>query len=285
MSRNNKIIIIPYFGKLPRYFDFFVKSCLFNQSQIDYLFLSDIPKPQNLAPNIVWESFSLIEFNQLASKKLQVPVQIKNPYKMCDFKPCFGLIFEDYILDYPFWGHGDEDLILGDLSNFLPSLEKNFDIISVREEWNSGPFMLYRNLAAINLLFKASKDWQKILATEKYIGFDETFLDWDKYRKPDFDVLKEPTHNMTYLVRKAQSETSFSVHTKTLIKESIPENDYLHYSNGKILDAKGKEFLLYHFISEKKNLRFEFPNWDIVPNEYYIDNTGFFTKIQFLENN
>jgi len=32
----------------------------------------------------------------MASRKLGFKVTINNPYKLCDFKPAYGLFFEEY---------------------------------------------------------------------------------------------------------------------------------------------------------------------------------------------
>ena len=37
------------------------------------------------------------------------------PYKLCEFKPMFGVLFADVVEGFDFWGHIDNDAILGDV--------------------------------------------------------------------------------------------------------------------------------------------------------------------------
>jgi len=91
----NKIgVIIVYFGSIPAYFQHFINGCKFND-HIDWFFVTDIKDIPNISDNIHRINFSIDAFNNLAGKKLGFSVQIKNPYKLCDFKPAYGLIFED----------------------------------------------------------------------------------------------------------------------------------------------------------------------------------------------
>jgi hypothetical protein len=38
-------------------------------------------------------------------------MEIRNPYKICDWKPFYGHIFREYLVAYDFWGHCDMDII------------------------------------------------------------------------------------------------------------------------------------------------------------------------------
>ena len=60
---------------------------------------------------------------------------------MCDYKPVYGLIFEDIVQSYDFWGWCDPDIIWGDLN--LLSFERNFqkyDVIG-----GGGAFTILKN--------------------------------------------------------------------------------------------------------------------------------------------
>ncbi len=105
MNRKNIVLIIPYFGKLPWYFPYFIHSCKFN-SDIDFIILSDI-KLVGLPPNVKYFNYSLEKFRVIASKALGFEVVIEHGYKLCDFKPAYGYIFSNLIEEYDFWGHCD----------------------------------------------------------------------------------------------------------------------------------------------------------------------------------
>lgn len=111
--RESVCIAAVYFGKLPEYFDLFLASCAANPS-IDFLVFTDQPAPM-LPQNVQFVRFSLESFASRAEEKLGLKVCLNRPYKLCDFKPVYGNILEDFFAGYDYWGHCDIDLIFGDL--------------------------------------------------------------------------------------------------------------------------------------------------------------------------
>jgi hypothetical protein len=170
----NKIcILIPYFGSFPPYLSYFFLCCSHNP-EINWLLLTDQEKPRYCPENVFYKFMALGTFNKLATEKLGFPVEIIHGYKLCDFKPAYGLIFEDFIKDYEFWGYSDVDVFLGNLVKFLPLSKLNeSDIISTYRSFLSGPFCLFRNNNKINTLFRMNPDHRSILQDKKYNGFDE----------------------------------------------------------------------------------------------------------------
>jgi hypothetical protein len=114
------------------------------------------------------------EFNRLATEKLNLDVIIRMPYKICDFKPTFGKIFEEYLAGYDFWGYCDADLIFGKIRSFISDrmLEK-FDIINTYYGFLSGPFCLYKNIPSVCNLYQNSINVGQVLMSEYQQGFDE----------------------------------------------------------------------------------------------------------------
>jgi hypothetical protein len=108
------------------------------------------------------------------SKQLGFDVTIDDPYKVCDFKPLFGKIFEDQLKPYQYWGYCDIDLILGDLRKHLdPLLNYEPDIISFYPNFLSGPFCLYRNTPTVINLFSYCPVYKSILQDPEHKAFDE----------------------------------------------------------------------------------------------------------------
>lgn len=174
---NKKICIINCFwGKWPNWFNFFQKSCEYN-SQIDWLFFSDNKINFLNINNIRFIPLTREKFNSLATHKLSFKVETKNPYKVCDFKPAYGKIFEDYLSDYNFWGYCDIDLIFGKIDHFIDNEVLNkYDIISFYRRFLSGPLCLFRNIDKINLLYKKIPDYISILKTPSCLSFDENLV-------------------------------------------------------------------------------------------------------------
>jgi hypothetical protein len=173
-GRQNQIcIIIPYFGHWPAWIEYFFASCIYNKT-IDWLFFTDCKIPTIQAPNLFFIDFSLKEFNSLVRTKLNLNTEINNAYKLCDFKPAYGMLFSEQIRDYEFWGYGDLDLIYGNISEFLsPVLLKDFDIISNHNNFITGHFCILRNTPKIIHLFKTGNTFKKIFTRNAYFGFDE----------------------------------------------------------------------------------------------------------------
>lgn len=116
-------ILVVYYGEFPPYFDLWIRSCEYNQT-IDFFIVTD-NKFDDLPDNVKIINITLDEFRKLAEKKLHKKVRIDYPYKLCDFKPLYGHILEDYLSDYDYWGHCDVDLIFGDLRRFFSEYKIN----------------------------------------------------------------------------------------------------------------------------------------------------------------
>lgn len=169
-------MIICYFGNWPSWFGYFLESCRYNP-EIDWLIFSDNNLPHNTENNIKFFHFRKEDFNRLATRKLGFPIVIQDPYKLCDFKPTYGKIFEDYIKDYSFWGYCDIDVIFGKISGFFShKLFERFDIISTYQGFLSGPFCLFRNKKEINNLFQKHPNYISVFQNPEHVGFDENII-------------------------------------------------------------------------------------------------------------
>lgn len=166
-----KCLIIPYFGKLPNYFDFFLESCASN-TDFDFLLFTDqvvkAGKENIFVYHYTWE-----EFTAYINDKLGDDFGIKQPYKLCDFRPAYGLIFSDYIEGYDYWGHCDCDLIFGQLSLLNPYFEKGYERIG-----QYGHLILYKNTPVVNNYFRTLTDasvasWDVVSKSSTSYSFDE----------------------------------------------------------------------------------------------------------------
>ena len=157
-------IIIPYFGKLPSWFQFFLLSCSKSKLIVFYLFTddeTDFDYPNNF--KVFYKSFE--EIQKLFKLKLNdEKIYLNHPYKLCDYKPCYGLVFEEYLKEYDFWGYCDVDIILGDVDKYLNKININlYDRV-----FNLGHFTLYKNSYKNNNSFKLKLNKN----FPKYFDFD-----------------------------------------------------------------------------------------------------------------
>lgn len=144
-----RILISPYFGKMPNYFQIFLDSCAYNDDFCDFLIITDDTTQFDVPKNVKFLSMSFEEFNELTKQKLGSEFGVSSAYKICDYRPAFGKIFEEHLVDYDFWGHVDVDMVLGRLSHFLSDeVFENNDRVLER-----GALMFYRNTETINELF------------------------------------------------------------------------------------------------------------------------------------
>ena len=167
----NKIILIAcYFGKLPNYFQFWQESCFYNKN-IDFIFFTDqevVKKRENFKIiNITFESIAKVIKDKIGF----IPSKMQ-PYKLCDFKPAYGKIFEEYIKDYDFFGYCDIDLVFGNIEKYInEEILKYNDVIL-----NLGHLTIYRNIEEYRNLFQKDGgiyDYKIIYSNAENYAFDE----------------------------------------------------------------------------------------------------------------
>lgn len=164
------VIIICWFGQLPEYFDFFLNSCKVN-TDYDFLIFTD-QKIKIQEENIIIIEKTLSEINKLLSRKLKMDINIKQPYKLCDFRPAYGKIFEEYLVKYRFWGHCDIDQIFGKINSFITD-----EILNKYERINhNGHLSLYKNCKKMNNLYMQNGSpfsYREVFSSDFNYAFDE----------------------------------------------------------------------------------------------------------------
>lgn len=168
------VFIIPYFGKLPDSLPVFLKTCAPNKD-FDFLFFTDDQRKFDHPGNVKVVYMSFEDLRALIQSKFDFAITLNRPYKLCDYKPAYGYIFEEYLVNYPFWGHCDIDTILGDLGHFLTD-----DLLSKYDKlFCLGHMILYRNTFENNRTFmmKACGKtlYKEYFSTEEITAFDETW--------------------------------------------------------------------------------------------------------------
>lgn len=140
--------IIPYFGKLPNYFQLFLNSCAPNK-KFDWLIITNDNRGFSYPKNVKKIFMEWNEFKRFAQKKFKEKLALEYPKKLCDFKPTQGYLFEDLIGQYSYWGYCDIDTIMGNLDEQLPlSFLNKYDKI-----FSLGHMVLFKNSFEINRVF------------------------------------------------------------------------------------------------------------------------------------
>ena len=109
----------------------------------------------------------------IIQNKFDFDIELKAPYKLCDYKPAYGYLFQEYLEGYEYWGYCDVDMIFGNLKRFLPdNVIGEYDKIG-----HLGHLSLYKNQTEINTLFMRTlynrADYQEVFSTDRIWIFDE----------------------------------------------------------------------------------------------------------------
>lgn len=160
-------MIIPWFGSFKKDFLFWLKSAEKN-STVDFFLLTDQEFSHSI-PNLRVERMSFSVCRELFQNKFDFSVSL-SPYKLCDFKPSYGYVLENYVKGYDFWGHCDVDLIFGNIRNFITDdILNRYDRILSR-----GHFTLYRNTPDVNQSFmKPVLSYRDVFTSVNVLHFDE----------------------------------------------------------------------------------------------------------------
>lgn len=239
--------IIPYFGKWPIWFPAFLQSCASNPT-IDWIFFTDCEIPDPKPDNVLFFKSTLQEVKKLACEKISMEVNLRNPRKLCDLKPTYGHVFEEYLKGYDFWGFCDIDIIWGDIRAFITDeILWEYDLITSRKETISGHFTILKNNDANRSLYRTDDEYKDLFIQEEYCWFDEsTFAKIVRQKK----VKKElKVYWDTYLLNVENGRDSHQEY----------HLDKWLYENGKLYDL-GKnrneriEYMYLHFINWKRTM-------------------------------
>ena len=264
-----KIVLISlYFGKYPNYFNLWLKSAAKN-SDIDFFLYGDCdvkqyePLPKNV--KCIYVSFENIK--KKIQSKFDFEIALDTPYKICDYRPAYGLVFQQDISDYDYWGHFDLDTILGDLTAYLPN--EDYDKI-----YRFGHLTMYKNTPENNVRFmdEGGMDYQKVFKTSYNMIFDELpgmskkyeILGLSQYCEAPFADIARRRKNYTLNDNICRSNYKYQI---------------FYYDNGKVFrdylegnEIKTDEFNYIHFSHRKMEDKTN------GSDSFYITRFGFIEK-------
>lgn len=261
-------ILICYYGKLPWYFRFFLNSCAYNPD-IDFIFVSDIDLKEPLPPNVIVAKRTLEEIKKTAEQKFGFEVSLNKPYKICDFRPAFGVLFADLIAGYDFYGYGDIDVIYGRIRDFITDdILSQYDAISVRPQYFTGFLAVLKNTEKITSIYLESRDYKKVFQSPYSYCFDEMNWHWEELMlgKSIFQI-KAEVQSMTYIVNKLTICGKIRSYFGDFIEERC--DGKLVWDKG-TLTYNGKEIMLFHFYDYKSQFFIYIPPWKKMPEKYFV---------------
>jgi hypothetical protein len=265
-------VLTCWYGNYPWYFPYYVHSCSFNPTIDFYIITDNFCEIPNKPDNLIIINKTLEEIKKTASEKLDLSVSIDYPYKLCDFKPAYGFLFPEITKGYEFWGQSDLDIIYGNVRDFITDdMLNEYDFISLRHDYTTGCFALYKNNEVMNTLFMKSKDYKIVFSNSKHYCFDECNFAWDALTAGmSIFELETEIESFTHLVKKAAQEEEIKAHFDFILLEGLTGR--ITFDNGKIYYKNKFEGIMYHLFWFKKEYN-PTKKPKKIPDKYYISRT------------
>lgn len=146
-------MICPYFGKFPEW-------------------MAKYEAPQG---------YDMIIDTDIAAFKKRVQDKLGIEYtgivgtgKPWDYRCALGLLYEDEIKGYDFYGHTDFDCVYGDVDKWVSDeFLAGLDVHSNHHSYVNGCWSLYRNCPEVNNLFKQYPQWKEKMMYPEVNGWVE----------------------------------------------------------------------------------------------------------------
>jgi hypothetical protein len=264
-------IVVAYFGPPPLWFPAFLLSCRANPD-VHWLIYTDFSVAHQLPGNVTIKHMNLLELSHLTSDALGVKIELAAPYKICDLKPAFGVIFADDLRGFDFWACSDLDVVWGDIRHFLSdAILNSHDIVSSRRKRLSGHFTLFRNDAPTNRTFELIPNVREAMANTAHLYLDELAIT-EHLR----DYLSKATKHSWPRVYWKGGLTMDNRYQRELGRGP---DDLLWWRNGKTFDHQGNELMYLHFHKIRKKMKTIDFGLDDAPDAFVINRKGFWAGV------
>lgn len=158
-----KILICPFFGEFPPWFDLFLAD--FQNTMV--------PQGYKLAIDT-----DLPGFKKRVKEKLGIEFPgERGSGKVHDYRCALGFLYQEDIKDYDYWGTIDFDMCFGEVNKWFPDeMISQYDVVSNHGTYVSGPFSLYKNTQKVNgLFFKAENCREYFIRPESNAWVENAF--------------------------------------------------------------------------------------------------------------
>ena len=266
-----KCFIVCWLGKIPDYFRIWVKSCAFNP-EFDFLIFTNCGLETELPENVKWNSFSKEEFLKRARKSIDAKAKLWCPYSICSYRPMYGLIFQDELATYDFWGYCDIDVVFGRIAKFISDKE----LEEIDAVFNAGHFTLLRNNNEMNHLFQrkgAIFSYKTVIRRNAIFAFDETTGIQRIARKNGI--------NARFGIRYVEADTKYT-QIRSRTEKINPDEQAYFWEDGSLFRVKVEQDVCFHqefaYIHLQKR-RNDILDGDVVDEKsFWITPYGFRTK-------
>lgn len=283
--RKKCVFLIPYFGKFKNYFQLFLNSCKKN-SDYTWIIITDNSDQYDYPTNVEKVEMSFDELKNKIQKKFEFKLSLDKPYKLCDFRPAYGYIFDDLIKDYEWWGHCDTDTIMGNLNDFITDkMLSEYDKL-----FCLGHLSMYKNTAQNNKLFMKEingQSWyRESFTTDKPTNFDEVWGNntnintiFKHFSKRVYERDLSLNFNPEKLSRFKKQTYYYT--TGKFIDEKNDRNKLAVWNQGKLFryslnskrDLVFNEYMYLHLQNREMKMQEGILNvdlFDVIPNEFCL---------------
>lgn len=226
-----RLLILPHFGGFNNYFHLWLNSCRYNKG-IEWLIITDTKIHYAIPDNVkvIYRTFESLK--EEFQSKFDFKLCLKEPYKLCDFKPFYGYLFSEFIKGYDFWGYCDCDLIFGKIDDFLDrDMFRQYDKLL-----RAGHLSFIRNTKSINEVFRKYNTYKTTLASPAIYGYDESV---DGYHLGFAGELKENGYRF-YRKDELAADIDFR-HFPFRIVTSPEEPCIFSFENGRVFRIERKD--------------------------------------------
>lgn len=270
MQLTSIAVLTCWYGNYPWYFPYYVHSCSFNPTIDFYIITDNLDEIPNKPNNLIIIHKKLEDIKKMASRKLKFEVSLDYAFKLNDFKPAYGFLFPEIFKGYDYWGQCDLDLIYGNIRDFLTEeMLNSYDYLSMRHDYTTGCFSLYKNNEKMNTLFMKSKDYKSVLSNFDSLCFDECSEQGYKPLSEGKSILEFKTEieSFTHVIKAGEMKNEIKAHFDFILFEGNPGK--IVFDNGRIIYNKKIEAIMYHLINfKKRKASFSIPKR--IPNKYHI---------------
>jgi len=141
----SKCMIVPYFGEYPPWMNLWMRNTE-RMCKHGYDFLFDTDET---------------DFKKRVWRKLGIECPpMYGTGRIWNYRPALGVLYEDEIADFEFFGWTDFDMVYGRVENWYTDDElASVDIHSCHDDYISGPWTLMRNTPVVANLFRRTDEW------------------------------------------------------------------------------------------------------------------------------
>jgi uncharacterized protein DUF6625 len=267
--RGKALLILPYFGSYGPWFPLYLYS-LANQHTLDLVLVSDTLPPA-LPANARHVAMTFDQLRERASARLGTPVRLHRTRNVCDLRPAYGLVFEEFTQGYEYWGFGDEDVLYGDLDRMLaPHLDGIADVVVPAANGKSGHLTLLRNHARTNELAMRDPAYKDVLVSQEHWAYDETSWRWARISS------STGISSFTKIVKDAEARGELMIRSGIPRVTDVPRRGRSYVHDGRsVYEQKGGEILYYHW-GKMRHRKVRWPGPEDARKGFAFDRYGFY---------